>query len=366
MKVNYTLLLTGLVLIALLIISWQADKGGRMGIYSPDRTFPESTHSWTPPARSFRSTGCCTDDVRSAIWNGRTLELYTGEEPIRLFLSNEAATNDHFIPGASDVLGAVSACGRVWLPETRHQRLLEVTPKGEYNTEVGSNLVGSVNGIVVVSGSPLSLVLTTGPRDSTDEFLVQPASPSARTVAEKLYVSRSGLSRPVLVELQPDAGVAPTPLDIGEELSSPSGIAASTDGKTLYVVDERQDELAWLRIKSTGNPAAPWASQGKIARFPIHADDARGIPRGLVVLQYGGQEILAGAVPGGLAFLTTDGHTLGQIATGDPISRVFPGNEFGRPLVYAVAGRTIWQARLHNVTIPPPLVCDTGMSAQAR
>jgi len=52
MRINVALLVAGTVLIALLIISWQADKGGRMGIYSADGTFPAGKEPWSPPARS--------------------------------------------------------------------------------------------------------------------------------------------------------------------------------------------------------------------------------------------------------------------------------------------------------------------------
>ena len=371
MKINVTLLIAGTILMGLLIISWFADRGGRMGIYSADNTFPASNDGWTPPAKSFRSAGCCTDDVRSAAWDGRTLDLYTGDQTIALSLSTGTGTTKHLIPGASDVLGAVAACRHVWLPETRHERLLEVTAGGNYNTEVGSNLVGSVNGIAVLPHSPLTLILTTGPRDSTDEFLVQPAAAIPGSNAEKLYLSRSGLSRPLLVQLQPESGAAPMPLAIGEDLWSPSGIAAGSDGKTLYVSDERRDEVAWLKIKSTGNPAAPWVSEGKIARFPLSEDDARGIQRGLVVVQQQGQDILAGAVPGGLAFVTTDGKRLGRIATADPISRLLlgmksyavrPGSKRyeDEPVLYVIAGRTIWEARLRNVTLPPGPACSAA------
>src|SRR5947209_12301944 len=307
MRINVILLVAGTVLIALLIISWQAEKGGRMGIYSADNTFPPGKQPWVPPARSFRSAGCCTDDVRSAVWDGRTLDLYTGEEQISLSLSTGSGTTKHSMPGGSDVLGSATACRRVWLPETRHQRLLEVSASGEYNTEVGSNTVGSVNGIAVLPHWPLTLILTTGPRDSTGEFLVQPASAVPGSEAEKLYLSRFGHSRPLLIQYQPDAAAPPVPLEIGEQLWSPSGVTASSDGRTLCVSDERHDEVAWLRINSTGNPAAPWASGRKIARFPLRETDTRGIPRGLVIMQRDGQDILAGAVPGGLAFMTTDG-----------------------------------------------------------
>jgi hypothetical protein len=366
MKVNTTLLIPGLLLIALLIISWQADKSGRMGLYSADGTFPAAGHAaWEAPAGSFRSAGCCTDDIRSAVWNGRTLELYTGGEPIRLFLSAGARTSDHFVPGASDVLGSVAACGRVWLPETRHMRLLEVTSRGEYNSEVGSNLVGSVNGIAVVSTQPLTLVLTTGPRDSTDEFLVQPARASGSNT-EKLYLSRAGHSSPALVQVNLDASSSPVPLNIGEELWAPSGIAASSDGQSLFVVDERPDELAWLRVNRTNKLDAPWASAGKIARFPLRGGTPRGISRGLVVLRQGGQDVLAGAVPAGLAFVTTDGRRLGTIETTEPISRVLLGNHFGSPVLYVVAGRTIWEARLRNVTAPAEGTCSTQLAQYSK
>jgi hypothetical protein len=359
MRFNNALFIPGLLLIALLIISWQADKGGRMGVFQADSSFPSGAQpKWQPPAVSFRSTGCCTDDVRSAIWNGRTLELYTGEEPIRLFFGNTTRSRDHYIPGASDVLGSASACGRVWLPETRHQRLLEVTATGEYNTEVGSNQVGSVNGIAVVSTAPLTLVLTTGPRDSTDDFMVQPVPSSAGAEGEKLYLSRAGRSRPMLVQVNPDTG-ASSPLNIGEELWEPSGISVSSDEQTMFVADERRDELAWIRISRGKDSSQPWVSTGKIARFPLSATGQRGIARGLVVLRMSGHDYLAGATPDGLTFMTPDGRRLGVISTSDPISRLVLGDRFGTPLLYAVAGRAIWEARLHNVDEPRQATCPT-------
>jgi hypothetical protein len=348
-RFNPTVVTIGSLLLLLVAVDSLANRGGRLGQYSADHTFiAYSNKPWSPPAESFRSAGCCVDDIRSATWNGARLTLHTTGANIPLFLDSGMHFPARPVPGGSDLLAVAYSKDRIWVPEKLHQRLLEVKLRGEYETQIGSNAVGPVNGVAVTCADPVTLVLTTGARNSMGQFLLQQAPPADASEQEKLYLSRSGLSPPTLVQLTPSDNSVPVRLNIGDDLSAPSGLALSTDGKTLYVADEREDELAWLKLVQTGNASTPWASRGKLARFRLDASQ-HGLVRGLVVLNYEGQDILAGATPGGLEFLTPDGHRLGAIQTNEQISSVIRGQRGKDALLYVVAGRNIWQANLSHV-----------------
>jgi hypothetical protein len=357
-RFNPVVIAIGSLLLMLVAVDSLSDRGGALGQYAAGDVLPGSHgKAFVPPARLFRRTGCCVDDIRSAEWNGATLTLRNGSsEDIPLFLDSGVHFAERSVPGGSDLLGLAYWRDRIWVPEKLQQRLLEIKPDDQYETEVGSNVVGPVNGLALTCTDPVTLVMTTGARTSMKQFLLQQQSATLGAPGpEKLYLSRAGLAPPVLIQITPDNNNGAVLLDIGDEFSAPSGLALSTDGRTLYVADEREDELAWLKLIQTDDPARPWASRGKIARFRLRASQ-HGFVRGLVILNYEGQDILAGATPAGLQFLSPDGHRLGSIQTNEQISWVIRGQRGKTALLYVVAGRSIWQTELHRlgpVASPP-------------
>jgi hypothetical protein len=361
-RFNPLILAIGSLFLLLVAVDSLSHRGGTLGQYvAGDRLAGSHDQRWRPPAWAFHRTGCCVDDIRSAEWNGTKLTLVNGSsENIPLYLDAGVHFEERPIPGGSDLLALAFWKDRIWVPEKLHQRLLEVKPNGQYETEVGSNVVGPVNGLALTCSDPVTLVMTTGARSGMHQFLLQQQSVTPEAAGpEKLYLSRAGLSPATLIQITPDNNNGAVLLDIGDELSAPSGLAISSDGRTLYVADEREDELAWLKLIQTDDPARPWSSRGKLARFKLSASQ-HGFVRGLVVLNYQGQDILAGATPGGLQFLSTDGHRFGSIQTDEQISWVIRGQRENTPLLYVVAGRSIWQTELRRLTPSPNGPCSVS------
>jgi hypothetical protein len=366
-RFNPLVIAIGSLFLLLVAVDSLSDRGGTLGQYADGDVLPGIHGRWRPPAWLFHRTGCCVDDIRNAEWDGRVLTLRNGSsDNIRLFLDSGMQFKPRSVPGGSDLLAVAYWKDRIWVPEKLHERLLEVKPGGQYETEVGSNVVGPVNGLTITCTDPVTLVMTTGARTGMHQFLLQQQALQQQSGgadahrAEKLYLSRSGLSPPALVQITPDNNNGAVLLDVGDELSAPSGLALSTDGRTLYIADEREDELAWLKLIQTDDPARPWVSRGKLARFRLSGSQ-HGFVRSLVVLNYEGQDILAGATPAGLQFLSTDGHRLGSIQTNEQISWVIRGQRGKTALLYVVAGRSIWQTALRRLTPAASTPCSAAI-----
>ena len=244
-RFNPLLVCSGAILIALLTVASQVERGGTLGSFEPDTTFADRTgERWKPPLWHFIRTGCCVDDIRSARWNGTTLTIHAVTQDFALPLCVGKTLTQRPVPGGPDVLSVAYSGTRLWVPESQHNRLLEIDSHGDRRSLVGSSVVGSVKAVAVLNASPVELLLTTGSRPLNEEFQMQQAPP--QTSPTRLYLNRTASSPAVLLSVKPDQPSAVTRLDIGDDLMSPTGLALSTGNQFAYVVDERVAELAWL------------------------------------------------------------------------------------------------------------------------
>jgi hypothetical protein len=379
MRLSVPWLLAGALLLGLSWVASKTGKTGRLGErYSPNMHV-EKIQGWQAPTGVLESVGCCIDEIKGAYWNGTKLDLDTG---------TPAGQKDRgmYIPGGVDILSAVPRAHRVWLGETRHQRLLRIDKAGEQTVEVGSNAVGGVYGLQIESDvcsnsdetcrqqrqacypgmtkvdKPIFL-MTTGPRIETVQYVIQEVPIAGSAAPGKMYLSRSGPSASSLLEYE--EGGSPSRLDAGEELVQPSGLALSPDGKDLFVADERSNELVWLQLVKSDDqgPCGHWSPRGKFARFPLQPEQ-KGLFRGLITIwnpEHKSDWFLVGAAPGGLYFYYRDGRRLGVLRTDAELSYVIggktqasaPADGKSENLLYVVAGKSLWKLTLQEASSNP-------------
>ena len=329
MEFNGRALISGLGALVLAMVATLAHRGGALGNSYQLAVDPGEAQQagWRPPAGRLESVGCCLDDARGATWDGADLSLETADSgSIDLHLGNRDPRAKRRLPCDIEALISAYFDDEVWVGETREARLLAINAQNEYATLAGSSTLGPIHDVVAERYGPAKRILmTTGPRYSRP---------------------------PSLLEFAEEDDHA-WPIVCGERLIEPSGIALSPDGDTLFVADERSDELVWLRI-SRQNPAAPWSAAGKFARFPLSGSQ-RHLFRGLTVVwnpRDPRRWFVAGAGPDGLYFFARDARYLGKIHTAEPLSYIIPGEggDNGYGALYVVAEKAFWKLDLAQQT----------------
>jgi hypothetical protein len=349
-RFNLPLFLSGIVVVALIgMASHGTHPGARLGERFQLNTALKGFHR---PKSVLENIGCCVDEIESASWSGSVLQLDERRGAIKLQLTARGQAKDPRLPNRlqADVLSAVPYQGSIFVGETQERRLLQISSNGAASTVLGSNQVGGIHGLQLdpCTPDPPTLLMSTGPRVRSGEYLLE----SAPSEDDRVYLRRTRFSDPKVIAWSKDGLQT---LKTGEALWAPSGLAVTPDGQDLFVADEHENELVWLRLhRSLPCPNAVWSPQGRFARFHLRKNE-KNLFRGLVVVPDPGIAagwFLVGSGPGGLFFFASDGHLLGKIETGLEISYILighPRSEKGtnaKALLYAVAGSALWKLQL--------------------
>ena len=323
-RINSVGLVGGLCVLGLFAVSVRDEKraDASLGVWGNKSSF-ETVQ--LVPAKNLIGVGCCIDEIDDASWSNGHLILKSGNHNIDLRLSEERGGTVALPKKLQfDALTAVSYKRHVYVGETKHDRLLDLFPGGSLNALFGSAEVGGVYSVRLETKiKPFKFLLATGSRARSGEFLLESMPKDAN--GDKLYLRHSSIAGPALMESEGDRL---NTLEVGEELYAPSGLVLSPKEDELFVADERQDELVWLRLtRNLGGPVDKqhnfgWKSKGRFARFPLQEGDRR-IFRGLEVVVDSKQDdewYLAGAGPRGIYFYDRNGRRLGEIETSLPVS----------------------------------------------